>query len=92
MYGCKVVDLVHTSVRHSPGVVIKNPSSPWSRCQPDVEVLCGLEVTDIFCVRSHVGIGAQVVLELLGNNLFIDIEVWQPVSIHSVVGHGNLGR
>lgn len=77
----------HTSVRHSPGVVIRNPSSPCGMISQEIQIERE-EETHISCIWSYAGVRPQMVLKFLSNDFLVDVEVWKPVSVHAVVvGH-----
>jgi len=71
--------VVLTSVRHSPGVVMRNPSSPLISSQHIIEQ--GIQKNYLACVWTHGWFRAQIVLDLLCDNLFVDIEVRYPVPV-----------
>lgn len=68
-----------TSVKHSPGVVIKNPSSPWRIVNRGS--MKRSANTHLSCIWTDGGTWAKVALNFLGNNLLVDIKIRDPVPI-----------
>jgi hypothetical protein len=69
-----------TSVKHSPGVQMRNPSSPWGIHEHGVVADC-CEGTYFVRVGSYCRLRSEIVLDLLGNDLFVDVPVWNPVFV-----------
>lgn len=69
-----------TSVKHSPGVLIRYPSSPYALYEHDC-LAAEIVITYVSCIWPQRGFWSQIVLDLLGDDSLVDIKVGYPVSI-----------
>jgi hypothetical protein len=70
-----------TSVKHSPGVQIRKPSSPWEI--REYRVLIEEEVSVSYFVRvwSDGRFRSEIVLDLLSDDFLVDVPVRYPVLV-----------
>lgn len=69
-----------TSVKHSPGVLIRYPSSPYTHDEQDY-LSAKTIITYVSCVWPQRRFWSKIILNLSGDDSLVDIEIGYPVSI-----------
>lgn len=69
-----------TSDRQGPGVVMRKPSSPCFTSEPRTHA--GGQGVYLEAIGADGRLRPEIVLELLGEDLLVDVEIGDPVAIH----------